>query len=29
VVVGALMLALVFWTTWVAHRDRIEGKPAS
>ena len=27
--VGALMLALVFWTTWVAHRDRIEGRPAS
>jgi cytochrome c oxidase assembly protein subunit 15 len=26
VLVGALMLATVFWITWVAHRDRIEGK---
>jgi heme a synthase len=25
VVVGALTLALTFWITWVAHRDRIEG----
>ena len=25
VVVGALTLAVTFWITWVAHRDRIEG----
>ena len=25
VVVGALTLAVTFWLTWVAHRDRIEG----
>jgi cytochrome c oxidase assembly protein subunit 15 len=25
VVVGALLLAVTFWLTWVAHRDRIEG----
>lgn len=28
VVVGALLLATTFWLTWVAHRDRIEGKTA-
>lgn len=28
VVVGAVMLATVFWSTWLAHRDVIEGKPA-
>jgi cytochrome c oxidase assembly protein subunit 15 len=28
VVVGALMLATVFWITWVAHRDAIESKAA-
>ena len=26
VVVGALTLAATFWLTWVAHRDRIEGR---
>ena len=25
VVVGALTLAVTFWITWIAHRDRIEG----
>ena len=25
VVVGALTLAVTFWLTWIAHRDRIEG----
>jgi cytochrome c oxidase assembly protein subunit 15 len=29
VLVGALMLATVFWITWVAHRDRIEHKAAT
>jgi cytochrome c oxidase assembly protein subunit 15 len=27
VVVGALTLAVIFWMTWVAHRDRIECRP--
>jgi cytochrome c oxidase assembly protein subunit 15 len=26
VVVGALTLAVTFWLTWLAHRDRIEGQ---
>jgi cytochrome c oxidase assembly protein subunit 15 len=26
VVVGAITLAVTFWLTWVAHRDRIEGQ---
>lgn len=26
VVVGAVMLAVTFWLTWVAHRDAIEGR---
>jgi cytochrome c oxidase assembly protein subunit 15 len=25
VVVGALTLAVTFWLTWIAHRDRLEG----
>lgn len=29
VVVGAAMLALTFWLTWVAHRDRLERPPAT
>lgn len=27
VVVGALLFALTFWLTWLAHRDTIEGQP--
>jgi cytochrome c oxidase assembly protein subunit 15 len=27
VVVGALTLAVTFWLTWLAHRDRLEGAP--
>ena len=29
VLVGALLFALTFWLTWVAHRDRIEDSPAA
>lgn len=27
VVIGAMMMALTFWLTWVAHRDVLEGNP--
>ena len=29
VVVGALLLCVTFWITWVAHRDRLERPSAS